>query len=122
MVEIHRNGIAFCRIRTLKLCLGHGWVGGRNAASGNLILITFEGIIIESMRNRHTAAWRAMGLLSGAGVLVGAWWVLGGWSAFSVSGPNAISGLNPAHRPPALTSSFSANVGPRCWLFGGFVI
>ena len=40
-------------------------MSGRSAASGNLILITFEGIITESMRNRHTAAWRAMGLLSG---------------------------------------------------------
>ena len=64
-----------------------GWVplGGRNAASGNLILITFEGIIIESMRNRHTAAVCVLGLLSGAGVLVGAWWALGGWPAFAAN-------------------------------------
>ena len=78
--ERHRNGIAFCRIRTQKLCFGCGWVGGRNAASGNLILSTLEGIIIESIRNHHTAAWCAVGPLSVGreccwGLLVGAWWM-----------------------------------------------
>ena len=61
-------------------CHGCGWVSGRNAANGNLILFTLEGIIIESIRNHHTAAWCAVGPLSMGrgywrGLLVGAWWM-----------------------------------------------
>ena len=90
MVEIHRNSIAFCRIRTLKLCLGYGWVSGRNTASDNLILIAFEGIIIESILTFSfsfvivicTAAWGAVGPLSGGGGTgEGFWWMLDGWKS-----------------------------------------
>ena len=49
----------------------------------------------------------------GAGVLVGAWWVV---SIFCQWAKCDIRVKPGTPRPPALTSSFSVNVDPRCWL------
>ena len=51
----------------------------RQSKCGNLILIIFEGMLIESIRNRHTTAWCAVAPSSwGGGTGGGFWWMLGG--------------------------------------------